>query len=72
MTTWWVYEDRTTHVATVHRGRCPHCNEGQGQRGRRDERTNTWHGSFPSEAAARSAPLGWPGSVLRDCGTCMV
>jgi len=71
MTTWWVYEDRTTHVAVVHHGWCPHCNEGQGQRGTRDERTNRWHGEYHSEAAARSADL-WPGSMLRDCGTCMV
>jgi hypothetical protein len=67
MTTWWVYED----TATVHYGHCPHCNEGAGQWGKRDDRTNRWLGPFHSEGEARSAAL-WPGSMLRDCGSCMV
>ena len=67
----YVYEDMTVHTATVHHGDCRWCNHGTGQRGSRDEHTNTWHGPYSSESAARSAPIR-ANSMLRDCGSCMV
>lgn len=70
MSEFWVYENWTVHVATLHRGDCRSCNHGTGQFCGGETRNGKWHGRYDSEEAARSAPLK-PRSMLRDCASCM-
>ena len=70
VTTWWVYEDKTVHTATVHHGYCPYCNNGHGRGAGRNERESTWHGPYASEAEAKAAPIR-TNSMFRDCGSCI-
>jgi hypothetical protein len=66
----WVYENWTVHVATLHRGDCRSCSHGAGQSGGGETRNGKWHGRYDSQEAARLAPLK-PRSMLRDCASCM-
>lgn len=70
-TDFWVYENWTVHVANVHHGWCDSCKHGAGQFGGGTTRNGGWHGPYPSEVEARSAPIR-ANSMLRNCGTCMV
>lgn len=69
-TDFWVYENWTVRVAHVHHGWCDSCNHGAGQSDGGPSRNGGWHGPYPSEEAAKSAPIRVD-SLFRDCGSCM-
>ncbi len=48
----YVYENRITDKAIVHRGECSFCNEGRGIHGRDTSDSSTWHGPFETAGEA--------------------
>ena len=67
---YWVYEDRPTSQARVHRGTCHYCNHGDGMGRGRIEKDNEWYGPFGSrEDAFRRAEATGQRDV-RGCRVC--
>ena len=67
---YWVYEDRPTSQARVHRGACHYCNHGDGMGRGRIEKDNEWYGPFGSrEDAFRRAEATGQRDV-RGCRVC--
>lgn len=53
--TYWVYQNWRVNgeQSRVHKGTCPHCNEGRGASGRGTLANNgRWHGPFPTFGVA--------------------
>ena len=44
----WVYNSIVSSYATIHRAKCPFCNEGTGMDGRRNQLLAFWRGPFSS------------------------
>ena len=67
---YWVYEDRPTSQARVHRGACHYCNHGDGMGRGRIEKDNEWYGPYESrEDAFRRAEATGQRDV-RGCRVC--
>jgi hypothetical protein len=73
----WVYESRwktSTHIATLHRRSCHHCNDGRGRRLDRPPGRihlgGRWIGPFLTVGEAKDRALSTRARVVKGCKVC--
>lgn len=66
----WTYENWVHKYARVHRGTCPHCNDGQGNHDAVDSHVGRWLGPYERYDLAYSAATG-TGLSASACGHCV-
>ena len=67
---YWVYEDRVTSNARVHKETCGHCNYGAGRGHGRIPGDSEWHGPYASRAEAFLRAEATGQKEVRGCGHC--
>lgn len=68
---YFIYHDKVTHAAKLHREQCGACKRGGGMHGHQVLQENEWYGPFASKQDAMAdAQARGIGGILRDCGLC--
>lgn len=68
---YYIYHDKVTRSAKLHRGDCGACKEGKWMHGHQNPRENEWYGPFASRHdAQRHAQQVGVMTILTDCGLC--
>ena len=69
--TFWVYIDRDTSRARVHRGDCPFCRGGRGVRGSRLGSGSRWQGPFRTAELALARAIETDSKDVDLCFHCV-
>ncbi len=68
---YFIYHDKVTPAAKIHRDYCGACKGGRGMHGHQNLQENEWYGPFESKQhAVQAAHTRGIGSLVADCGLC--
>jgi hypothetical protein len=68
---YWIYHDKVTPAAKLHRNTCGACKDGHGMHGHQKRSENAWYGAFErKQQALQNAQARGISALLTDCGLC--